>query len=84
MNLRLENVTHRYGEVEVLRGIDLDIPTGKIVCVVGPSGCGKSTLLRLIGGLERPDGGRIVQVGDPRERRVKPLLCHGTTSASGG
>ena len=73
MNLRLENVTHRYGEVEVLRGIDLDIPTGKIVCVVGPSGCGKSTLLRLIGGLERPDGGRIVQVGDPPADSLNPL-----------
>ena len=73
MNLRLENVTHRYGEVEVLRGIDLDIPTGRIVCVVGPSGCGKSTLLRLIGGLEQPEGGRIVQVGKPPADSLNPL-----------
>ncbi len=73
MNLRLENVTHRYGQVEVLRGIDLDIPTGRIVCVVGPSGCGKSTLLRLIGGLEQPGGGQVVQIGDPQADSLNPL-----------
>ena len=65
MDLRVEGVDHRYGDVAVLEGVDLEIPTGRIVCVVGPSGCGKSTLLRLIGGLERPSAGRVVQRGDP-------------------
>jgi len=51
--------------MEVLQGIDLNIPAGKIVCIVGPSGCGKSTLLRLIGGLEQPSSGRVVQIGEP-------------------
>ena len=73
MNLRLENVSHRYGEVEVLSGIDLDIPAGRIVCIVGPSGCGKSTLLRLIGGLEQPAGGQVVQVGEPPADSLNPL-----------
>ena len=52
MDLRLANVSHTYGETEVLRDINLDIPSGQIVCIVGPSGCGKSTLLRMLGGLD--------------------------------
>ncbi len=73
MHLRLENIGHSYGDMEVMQGINLDIPAGKIVCVVGPSGCGKSTLLRLIGGLEQPTTGRIVQVGEPSEDSLNPL-----------
>ncbi|MFQ6551722.1 ABC transporter ATP-binding protein [Aestuariibius insulae] len=73
MDLRIEGLTHRYGETEVLSGIDLDIPSGRIVCIVGPSGCGKSTLLRMIGGLERPSAGAVVQVGPPPEGSLNPL-----------
>lgn len=65
MDLRLDAVSHRYGDVEVLRDVSLDIPAGRIVCLVGPSGCGKSTLLRIIGGLERPTAGAALQVGEP-------------------
>ena len=50
---------HRYGRVEVLRGVSFHVEPGEIVCVVGPSGCGKSTLLRLIAGLERVQVGSI-------------------------
>ncbi|MGC3938646.1 ABC transporter ATP-binding protein [Roseobacter sp. EG26] len=64
MELRLADVGHHYGAREVLRDITLDIPEGQIVCVVGPSGCGKSTLLRLMGGLERPDAGAVIQRGE--------------------
>ncbi|MDQ2090958.1 ABC transporter ATP-binding protein [Marimonas arenosa] len=73
MELRLNSVSHAYGHTEVLRDITLTIPEGQIVCVVGPSGCGKSTLLRMIGGLERPDSGEILQVGAPPAGCLNPL-----------
>ncbi|TLP62785.1 ABC transporter ATP-binding protein [Parasedimentitalea maritima] len=73
MDIRLSGVSHRYDQTEVLRDISLEIPSGKIVCIVGPSGCGKSTLLRLIGGLEQPSAGRILQVGTPPADCLNPL-----------
>ena len=73
MELRLAGLHHAYGDVEVLRGIDLAIPSGRIVCIIGPSGCGKSTLLRLIGGLERPDRGRVIQIGETPPGSLNPL-----------
>ncbi|WP_390914097.1 ATP-binding cassette domain-containing protein [Pseudosulfitobacter sp. SM2401] len=73
MDIRLDAISHSYGDTEVLRDISLDIPTGKIVCLVGPSGCGKSTLLRLLGGLERPSAGRVLQLGSPPEGCLNPL-----------
>lgn len=73
MELRLEGVSHRYGDVEVIRNIDLSIPKGRIVCIVGPSGCGKSTLLRFLGGLERPTEGRVSQIGQPPSDSINPL-----------
>jgi polar amino acid transport system ATP-binding protein len=62
--LHLENVHKRFGELEVLRGIDLDVGKGEVVCVIGPSGSGKSTLLRCINLLEPPEQGRIVLEGE--------------------
>ncbi|GLO69142.1 ABC transporter ATP-binding protein [Phaeobacter inhibens] len=73
MDIRLSEVGHAYDNVAVLRDITLDIPSGKIVCIVGPSGCGKSTLLRFIGGLERPTQGEVLQVGQPPEGCLNPL-----------
>ncbi len=73
MELLLENLSHSYGGTEVLRDITLSIPSGKIMCIVGPSGCGKSTLLRLIGGLERPANGQVIQMGEPPEGSINPL-----------
>ncbi|KAJ04173.1 ABC transporter ATP-binding protein [Sulfitobacter mediterraneus] len=73
MDLRLDNISHHYGDTEVLRDISLDIPSGQIVCLVGPSGCGKSTLLRLIGGLEQPGGGQVLQLGAAPEGCLNPL-----------
>lgn len=73
MELRLRGVDHSYGTRTVLRGIDLDIPAGQIVCIVGPSGCGKSTLLRMMGGLEQPDQGEVLQVGEAPEGCLNPL-----------
>jgi NitT/TauT family transport system ATP-binding protein len=73
MDIRLDAISHSYGDTEVLRDISLDVPNGKIVCLVGPSGCGKSTLLRLIGGLERASSGRVLQLGTPPEGCLNPL-----------
>ncbi len=56
-SLLLKDVEKAYGEVKVLKNINLDIKTGELIVFVGPSGCGKSTLLRMIAGLERITGG---------------------------
>ncbi len=58
-DLVLKNVEKAYGEVKVLKNINLDIKTGELIVFVGPSGCGKSTLLRMIAGLERITGGEF-------------------------
>lgn len=73
MELRLVDLHHSYGEIEVLRGIGFSVPAGRIACIVGPSGCGKSTLLRLIGGLERPRRGHVMQVGEAPSGSLNPL-----------
>ena len=63
-------VYHRGRErIEVLHGVDLDIPRGDFVALMGPSGSGKTTLLNLIGGLDSPTGGTIVVAG----RRIDQL-----------
>ncbi len=61
--LALQGVHKSFGELHVLRGIDLDVPRGSVVCVIGPSGSGKSTLLRCINLLEPPDEGTILLEG---------------------
>jgi len=78
--LVFEDVQKRYGAVVAARSLDLSVEVGQIVTLIGPSGCGKSTALRLIAGLERPDGGRIMVADDvvaangtfvqPEKRRV--------------
>jgi polar amino acid transport system ATP-binding protein len=57
--VRIEQVHKRFGRLHVLRGIDLEVYAGEVVCVLGPSGSGKSTLLRCINHLERIESGRI-------------------------
>ena len=73
MDITIDSLSHSYGSTEVLCDISLEIPNGRVVCLVGPSGCGKSTLLRFIGGLESPTKGKILQLGDPPERSLNPL-----------
>lgn len=73
MDLHLNNISHYYGDVEILSGIDFKIKSGEIVCIIGPSGCGKSTLLRFIGGLERPGSGEVLQIGSPPPASLNPL-----------
>jgi len=61
--LRLQQVHKSFGKLHVLRGIDLAVDRGGVVCVIGPSGSGKSTLLRCINLLEPPDDGKIFLEG---------------------
>ncbi|RUU97424.1 sn-glycerol-3-phosphate ABC transporter ATP-binding protein UgpC [Mesorhizobium sp. M6A.T.Cr.TU.017.01.1.1] len=74
--LSLQSVRKRFGETEVIGGVDLDVADGEFVVFVGPSGCGKSTLLRMIAGLERTSDGRILIGGrdvtdeDPAKRGI--------------
>ncbi len=62
--VRAEKVHKSFGHVEVLKGIDLEVGNGEVVCLLGPSGSGKSTFLRCINHLERIDGGRLSVDGD--------------------
>ncbi len=62
--LRIEGVHKRYGDVEVLRGVDLDVPEGSVICLIGGSGCGKSTLLKCANLIEPVHGGRIMLEGE--------------------
>jgi branched-chain amino acid transport system ATP-binding protein len=62
--LRVEDVSHFYGDAQALSGVSLEVPQGEIVAIVGANGAGKTTLIRTIGGLERPAGGRILFKGE--------------------
>jgi polar amino acid transport system ATP-binding protein len=57
--IEIHDLHKRFGNVEVLKGIDLHVAAGKVVCIIGASGSGKSTLLRCINHLERPDSGYV-------------------------
>jgi polar amino acid transport system ATP-binding protein len=62
--LRLERVHKRYGDLAVLRGIDIDVPANKVICLIGASGSGKSTLLKCANLIEPIDEGRILFEGE--------------------
>ncbi|MGH3319451.1 MAG: ABC transporter ATP-binding protein [Streptosporangiaceae bacterium] len=97
-NLTVQGLAKSFGDVAVLRNLDLDVPAGSLTALLGPSGCGKTTLLRLIAGFEPPDDGTVA-VGDtvvcgtgrplpPERRRVGyvpqegALFPHLTTSGN--
>ncbi len=75
-NIRLEKLIKRYGAVEVLHGIDLDMAENEFTVLVGPSGCGKSTTLRMLAGLETVSDGEIymddrpISGLDPKDRDI--------------
>ena len=74
--LVLDQISKRYGSIDVLKTISLDVPHGEFLALLGPSGCGKSTLLRIIAGLADQSSGRVLinerDVGDlpPAHRGV--------------
>jgi polar amino acid transport system ATP-binding protein len=73
--LSLRGLQKRFGELEVLKGIDLEVQRGEVVCVLGPSGSGKSTLLRCVNLLEPPEAGEIFIEGHD--------ICRGPGSGTG-
>src|SRR5271165_2713308 len=62
--VRAENVCKTFGRTQVLRGINLEVDNGEVLCMIGPSGSGKSTFLRCINHLEKIDAGRLTVDGD--------------------
>ncbi len=63
--IQISELRKSFGNIDVLRGLNLDVPLGQVVSIIGPSGSGKSTLLRVLMTLERPDSGVIVIDGSP-------------------
>ena len=57
--LQGKNIFKKYGTVEVLKGVDIDVNKGEIVCIAGPSGSGKSTLLHILSTLDKADKGEV-------------------------
>lgn len=57
--IRIKNITKTFDQLQVLKGIDLNIGSGEIVSIVGPSGAGKTTLLQIMGSLDKPDSGTV-------------------------
>ncbi|WP_159521039.1 ABC transporter ATP-binding protein [Sunxiuqinia indica] len=57
--IKVQNITKSFGKLQVLKGIDLHIPQGKLYSIVGPSGAGKTTLLQIMGTLSKPDSGHL-------------------------
>src|SRR4051794_2556992 len=63
-SVRLERVTKRFGDLEAVRALDLDVQRGEFFTLLGPSGCGKTTTLRMVAGFEEPTEGRVLLDGD--------------------
>lgn len=61
--IKIEDITKSFGDLQVLKGINLEIPSGKLYSIVGPSGAGKTTLLQIIGTLSKPDSGELILNG---------------------
>ncbi len=57
--IHAKNITKSFGDLQVLKGIDLHVPKGKLYSIVGPSGAGKTTLLQILGTLSKPDSGEV-------------------------
>jgi polar amino acid transport system ATP-binding protein len=73
--IRLAGIHKRFGALEVLKGVDLEVAKGEVVCILGPSGSGKSTLLRCVNLLEPPEQGEIFLEGHD--------ICKGPGSGTG-
>lgn len=72
MELIVEGVGHRYGDLMALEGIDIEVREGETLALIGPSGCGKSTLLGIMGGILQPVTGRVLIKGAPPAGSLNP------------
>ena len=78
--LRLDGIKKNFGQVEVLKGLDLSVGEGEFITLLGPSGCGKTTILRIIAGLETADSGSVFMDGvdisafEPEKRGVNMVF----------
>lgn len=72
--IKIENIKKSFGDLQVLKGIDLEIGKGEIVSIVGPSGAGKTTLLQIIGTLDKADEGEITINGTKTSKLSKKKL----------
>jgi polar amino acid transport system ATP-binding protein len=70
--MRAEEVQKRFGRLEVLKGVSLDVTKGETICIIGPSGSGKTTFIRCINHLEKIDSGRITVNGQLIGYRLRP------------
>lgn len=77
--IQASGITKSYGNLQVLRGIDLSIRKGEVVAIVGPSGAGKTTLLQILGTLDRPDDGQVIIGGTDvlrlRDSEISRFRC---------
>ncbi len=82
MTMTISHLIRRFGPVEVLRGIDLEVRKGELIALLGPSGSGKTTLLKIIAGLDWPDAGGLAVNGQDwlarkaQERRTGFVFQH--------
>src|SRR5271157_3880686 len=76
MNIQLKNIIKRFGTLEAVSDVSLEIKDGELFTLLGPSGCGKTTILRLVGGFYKPDHGEVyfgdkeVSAMPPYERNI--------------
>ena len=73
--IRIENLTKSFGDLQVLKGVSLEVKRGEVISIVGQSGAGKTTLLQLIGTLDKPDSGNIYFEGEELSRMSSKRLA---------
>lgn len=71
--VELRDIRAAYGGIEVLHGVDLEIPAGKVVALLGPNGAGKSTTLNVLCGLMAPTAGQVLITGPQHEPESEPM-----------